>query len=227
MTYKIIEDEQLLMYFVDTVLPDLKQDECFYVSLFARKKYCPEMIWSSDKSQLKRLTCNKENLIHKLRQLEVKLGNYTLGNREVPQHALVVYIHPNPRSQTKAARVLIKKMADLIADDCHGYNVHQEAMSAIQKSIGSKYYIDFDFDLEDKLEIPFIMVKIYRWINKDAVTFVETKGGVHALVKTSLVDPKYRNTWYKGIQSLGSDVEGDCMLPIPGCVQGGFVPKII
>lgn len=225
--YRIIEDEQALIYFIDTILHQLKTDECFYLSLFARKKYCPEMIWSNDKTQLKRLTCNKSNLISKLRQLEIKVGDYSLGDRGVPQDALVAYIHPNPRSQTKAAKVLLKKLADLIADDCHGYNVQQEALSAIQKSPGSKYYVDFDFDLQDKAAIEIIRWQVYEMVNKDATTFVETRGGLHVLVQVAKIKEKYKKSWYQGIAALGSDVEGDCMLPIPGCVQGGFVPKII
>lgn len=226
MNYKIIEDEQMLIYFVDIILPNLKQDECFYVSLFARKKYCPELIWSNDKTQLKRLTCNKSNLISKLRQLEIKVGNYSLGDREVPQESLVVYIHPNPRSQTKAAKVLLKKLADLIADNAHGYNVQQEALNAIQKSPGSKYYVDFDFDLKDKSTISKLKNEICEWVNEDAIVFIETRGGFHALIQVAKIEESYKKHWYRGIAALGSDVEGDCMLPIPGCVQGGFIPKI-
>ncbi|MBP6566064.1 MAG: hypothetical protein KA270_02790 [Saprospiraceae bacterium] len=225
--YKIIEDEQLLIYFIDTVLPDLKQDECFYLSLFARKKYCPEMIWSNDKTQLKRLTCNKKNIISKLRQLEIPIGNYSLGDRDVPQESLVAYIHPNPRSQTKAAKLLLKKLADLISDDSHGYNVQQEALSSIQKSIGSKYYIDFDFDLKDKGSIEKIRRQVYELVNKDATIFVETRGGIHVLVQVSKIEEKYKKTWYQSLSNLGADVSGDCMLPIPGCVQGGFISKLI
>ena len=51
----------------------------------------------------------------------------------------------------------------------------------------------------------------YKWIYMDSNLYIERK---KEKIQSSLA-------------ALGSDVEGDCMLPIPGCVQGGFVPKII
>lgn len=225
--YRIIQDESELDSFIQNVLPDLEKDECFYVSLFARKKYSPELIWSSDKSQLKRLTCTKETLKQKLRQLEISKGCYILGNKPAPQESLVVYIHPNPRSQKQAARILLKKMADLIADNNSGFNVQAESLSAIQKSRGQRPYVDFDFDLKDKNEIPLIISNVLSFINKDAVTFVETRGGLHVLIKTKLIEDEYKKTWHPNISALGSDVQGDCMLPIPGCCQGGSIPRIL
>lgn len=227
--YQIIADESAVQNFIDTILPlSNSADETFYLSLFARKKYAPELIWSNDKTQLKRLTANRNTIIQKLRQLEIKLGTYTLGDRIVPQESLVMYIHPNPRSQKKAAIYLLKKLADLIGDNAQGYNVHQEALSAIQnkKSISKKVYIDFDFDV-DKTMFPSLIASIYSYVNSNAVTLVETRGGLHALIKSSLIQPEFKNTWYKNIQQLGADVQGDCMIPIPGTFQGGFVPKII
>lgn len=225
--YKIIQDISELEYFIDNILPDLGRDECYYISLFARKKYSRELIWSSDKSQLKRLTVSKKSdIINKLRQLEVAEGSYMLSDRIAPQDSLVVYIHANPRSQIKAARDLAKRLMDIIVDDAHGFNVHQEALSSIQKSSGKKHYIDFDFDLENKDEMYNIMDKISEVVNWDACTFVETRGGFHCLVKLDKIEEIYKNSWYKGIQGLGSDVNGDCMIPIPGTCQGGFIPKI-
>lgn len=226
MNYKIIMDTDALQFFIDNVLKDLKEDECFYCSLFARKKYSPEMIWSNDKTQLKRFTATKSNLMHKIQQLEIQTGSYILGDRIAPQESLVLYIHPNPRSQKKAATILLKKLADLIGDDAKGYNVHQEALSAIQKATGKRYYIDFDFDI-DKSKIPEIRDKISYFVNREAVTLIETRGGLHVLIETSKVTESFVKTFYQNISSLGSDVQGDCMLPVPGCMQGGFVPKII
>lgn len=225
--YKIIQNISELEYFIDNILPDLDRDECYYISLFARKKYSRELIWSSDKSQLKRLTVSKKSdIINKLKQLEVAEGSYMLSDRIATQDSLVVYIHVNPRSQVKAARFLAKRLMDLIVDDAHGFNVHQEALSSIQRSSGKKYYIDFDFDLDNKDEMPNIMDKISEVVNWDACTFVETRGGFHCLVRLDKVEEEYKKSWYKGILDLGSDVNGDCMIPIPGTCQGGFIPKI-
>ena len=127
--YQLVYSEELIQEFLD-LLPDENEDEIYYLSLFARKKYCPELIWSNDKTQLKRLTSKKKDIIKKIKQLEVDYGLYDLNGRIVPQESLVIYIHPNPRSQLKAARHLMRKLTDIICDNGKGFNVYQEALSA-------------------------------------------------------------------------------------------------
>ena len=45
--YEIIKDESLFLDFINW-MPDLKENEQFYLSLFARKKYYPDFIKSND-----------------------------------------------------------------------------------------------------------------------------------------------------------------------------------
>lgn len=218
MTYKLIYNEELIIEFLN-LLPNESSDEIYYLSVFARKKYSPELIWSNDKTQLKRFTSKKKDIIKKIKQLEIKQGLYDLNGRSVPQESLVVYIHPNPRSQMKAARHLMRKLTDIICDQCKGFNVHQEALSALQKSKSKGYFIDFDIDIDkDKFDANEM---IYKYINKNAVTLIETRGGYHCLIKVSRIGKEYKNTFYQNLKKY-SDVEGDCFIPIPGTIQGGF-----
>jgi hypothetical protein len=72
MNYQIIMDEQKLTDYVHW-LPELGPSETFYGSLFARKKYCSSIPWpGGDKTQLKRFTATKENLIAKIRHSSEK-----------------------------------------------------------------------------------------------------------------------------------------------------------
>lgn len=221
--YKLIYNEELIKDFL-SVLPDESEDEIYYLSIFARKKYCPELIWSNDKTQLKRFTSRKSDIIKKIKQLEVDYGLYDLNGRIVPQESLVIYIHPNPRSQLKAARHLMRKLTDIICDRSKGFNVHQEALSALQKSKSKGYFIDFDLDMDKGLFDPEEMV--YKHINRDAVTLIETRGGYHVLIEVKKIKDEYRKTFYQGLKQ-SSDVEGDCFIPIPGTIQGGFKVKVI
>lgn len=39
---------------------------------------------------------------------------------------------------------------------------------------------------------------------------------------------KHKNSWYNNLnQTLRPDQIGDLMIPVPGCTQGGFIPKFL
>lgn len=220
-TYTIVTDESQLERFIDW-LPDLTEDEKFYCSLFARKKYYQELIKSNDKTQLKRFVSDKERLMQKLYGLELKEGNYYLKERQqVPQEALVAYINPNPRNMRAATFDSIGKLAHMLKTNNKGFNAHAEVMSCIQRAKSRTFYVDFDFDFKND-EIIGQCVDI---VGKDALTVIETRGGYHMMVKPSMAENT--KTWYQSLMKLGADQAGDQMVPIVGCIQGGFTPKFI
>lgn len=225
MNYKIIADESKLKEFINW-LPDLKSDETFYCCLFARKKYAHESSGlKSDKSQLKRFTSSKENLLNKIKQLECEYGTYMSGNAVVPQEALALYITPNPRSFSVAAKNSLIELAKKITSNYDGYNPHQLVMSEIQKSSSNRKYHDFDFD---NVEVNDVIGQLDGKINKDAISVVKTRGGFHLLVDYEKIDKEFTKTWYNAISKIeGVDVRGDNLLPVVGCYQGGFIPHFV
>lgn len=226
MNYKIIKDEAKLREFIEW-LPELKKDETYYVTLFARKKYAiNQMLLKSDKSQLKRFTSTKDWLYQKIKQLEVKIGAYQSNGIDIPEEALALYISINPRSLLKATKNSLIKFAKLITEDYNGYNPHSEVLSKIQSSCGTKHYFDFDFD---NISVENLANCIdYSKINKDSLIFLETRGGVHLLVKIDNINKVYKKTWYKHLSSLPNcDIKGDNLVPVPGCTQGNFIPSLI
>lgn len=227
MNYKIIQDEYKFREFIDW-LPKLEKGECYYFCLFARKKYCSNDEIKLDKCQLKRgIATNKEYLYDKIKQLEVEIGSYKSHGIVIPQEALALYITVNPRSLIKATKNSLIKFAHLITKDYDGYNPHAEVMSEIQTAGSRKVYMDLDFD---DVTVGALMEYIDATkINKDCLTFVETRGGCHLLVKLDSVKDEFKKTWYQHLTSLkGCDMRGtDSLLPVIGCSQGGFTPKFI
>jgi len=235
-TYKIIIDTHSLINFINW-LPDLALDEVFYVSLFARNKYCKELAHiKQDKQQLKRFISKKDRLFNKLQQLEVKYGAYILDDgTPIPQEALCVYIGLNSRSLERATKMAAFRFMGLSFEKYSGYNPHQEVLSIIAGkkvkgydggAVCQKKYYDFDLDnisyqeLEQGLtKLPFAASSIWA---------LETRGGFHLLVNMNLIDPKYKNTWFNKVnQVFGEKIDNkgtNTLIPIPGCYQGGFIP---
>lgn len=220
MTYEIIKDAQLLRDFIDW-LPDLQEGEKFYCCLFARKKYLPSMK-SSDKSQLRRFLSDKKRLFNKIEQLEAKMGAYQIKGEPAPQEALVLYINPNPRGLEKASFDSIIQLTELLKRNNKNFNPHQEVMSTIQKSVGQKVYLDFDIDEKD-----FDLNRLDGVLNRSCLRIVQTRGGYHVLVKLAAIEPQFKKTFYQDMMALGVDQTGDQLLPVPGCTQGGFMPRFI
>lgn len=225
--YQIITDEQLLKDFIQ-FLPELWEGEKYYCCLFARSKYCKEIKHiSSDKIQMKRFVSNKERLLNKIKQLECPIGSYTNKHGEIPQEALALYITINPRNMVKATVNTMVKLAHTIRDKNVSMNPHQEAMSEIQKAKSRTCYVDFDFDVPDAHSQAHIVMQIGEYVNRDAVAFLQTRGGIHCLVDPNMVAEQFKKTFYNNIKSIpGIDQCGDLMIPVPGTYQGGHTPYL-
>lgn len=219
--YKIITDEKLLEEFVEW-LPKLERGETYYVSLFARKKYSP--LIKADKGQLKRFTCDKKNLINKIKQLEIAQGLYQIDGVAVPNEALALYIMPNPRSFIDATIKSTKELIDKITNTYDGYNPHQIVLSNIQKSPSKRRYLDFDFDGVDVDDLKLNLLNI---INEDERVIVKTRGGVHVLVNIERIKNKKFYAEMMKLDGLDGSSNVDALLPVIGCTQGGFTPHFI
>jgi hypothetical protein len=223
MNYKIILDEDELFRFVRW-LPELIEGECYYLTLFARKKYHASA--KNDKSQCKRVTAtSKDWVIKKIRQLELPDGTYTnKDGSPVNADSLALYVTVNPRSFALAQRLLLKKLADTVADNGCNMNPASMAMSAIQKAKSRTVYVDFDFDdmhYEEFLHMP-------KMLNHESYSILDTRSGFHLLVDPSRVEDRFKRTWHRSLTSISQcDVTGDNLIPVAGCTQGGFMPRLL
>ncbi len=221
MNYQIIRDEDKLREFIEW-LPEPEENEKFYCCLFARKKYANASLKSSDKTHLKRFLSDKGRLFEKIKQLEVARGAYKIGDVDAPEESLVLYINPNPRDLRKASFDGIAKIAELLKHEKQYLNPHSELMNCIQRSSGKKHYLDFDIDTRD-----FDFQALPGIINVDCLKIVETRGGYHILVRLADLAPEYTKSFHRDLKALGVDQTGDQLLPVPGCIQGGFMPRFI
>lgn len=222
MNYKIINDREKLQEFIEW-LPDLLPEEKYYVSLLGRNKYDGNL--KKDKLQLKRFTADKLRLFSKIEQLEVPFGAYKYGKEDlpVPQECLALYITPNPRSLIKATQATILELQKKSWSVYDGHNPHSICLSNIQSSNGTVKWFDFDFD---GISIEDAKPEIWKVVNLDACTFIETFGGFHLLVDIKKVGAKFKKDWNRNITKIkGCDVRGTSgMIPVPGCVQSTFTP---
>jgi len=221
MNYEVIKDEQKFLNFIDW-LPELKVNEKYYLSLFARKKY-HDSIKGTDKAQLKRFTTTKELLVQKVKQLECPIGSYMVKEIPAPNEALALYIGVNPRSTTKAAFQTIIALTEAIQTGHQKLNPHSIAMSQLHKAPARKLFVVFDVDRKDDLQETIETTR--NIVGDDAPKFLETRGGVHVIIRVAKVVSEHKN-WFPELQRLlEPDQTGDLLIPVAGCCQGGFTPR--
>ncbi|MEO9970974.1 MAG: hypothetical protein ABJG15_14350 [Hyphomonadaceae bacterium] len=221
--HKVIQDHEKFEAFV-TWLPELEKHEAYYVTLLGRRKYHQSAL--TDKTSVKRFVAtSKPYLVHKVQQLSLPLGLYV--NRDgnaLHQDALALYISLNPRSLKLAQQNLLRRLVDVTIDPGNFQNPAALALAEIQKARSRSVFIDFDFDIQDEL-ISQTAQEIQKIVGKEAVTFLRTRGGLHALVQPKSATKFGPKRWHQEISSLpGCDVVGDSLIPVPGGTQGGFTP---
>jgi len=231
MNYSIIKDREELQKFIDW-LPELADGQKYYVSLFARRKYGATEGLKADKGQLKRFSASKEQLINKIEKLEVKLGSYEVDGVKVNQDSLVLYVTPNPRDMHKAGLKTIQELTRLLVEGRLIYNAQSTALNMIQVS-GVKKFFDLDIDVVggQKLTLQDLYSWLYGKINSEAIeNIVQTKGGFHVLVELEKLTDEFKKSWYNNVNTKDERFtvmkNGDNMIPVPGCVQSDYIPRM-
>ena len=123
----------------------------------------------------------------------------------------------------KATFDSIINLTQLLKNNRTNFNPHAEVMSCIQQSAGKKEYLDFDIDDKE-----FDLRQLENIINPSCLTVVQTRGGYHVLVKIADIAPTYKSSFFQSFTAFEAvDQSGDQLLPVPGCTQGGYVPKFV
>jgi hypothetical protein len=230
--YKIIQDQQKLTDFING-LADCTGDEVYICALFGRKKYNNKVKKANkDSQQLVRFATKKKHLLERIKQLEVPIDSYVKKGIEMPANSLVLYINPNPRSMSKATRALGKHCFDLLLNT--KYHLVNEALSSLayKKHKSRRVYAHLDLDTDTPINE--MITKIKSLLGEGSGSFcklIKTKGGYHLLVHMKSMAKAAKNgsvdkLWHPKLKTLG-DEHGDMYTPVPGCLQGGYVPHII
>lgn len=219
MNYKIITDENALISFIDW-LPELQDNEKYYFSLTARNKYS-NTLKLSGKNQVKGFISDKENILRKIKQLEMPLNRWSIRNITIPEDSLVLYININPRCMKKATEMVGKNSWDLMKNK--NYNIDKYVMRCIRKSSAKTNIVDFDIDTDNKKDVDLEWLK--SKFNYECYNIVESRGGYHILIDKRKVNLK---NWFLKIHNkYDIDKAGNNMIPVVGTTQGGFTPKFI
>lgn len=216
MNYKIILDEKALIDFIDW-LPDLEEDERFYVSLMARKKYNP--IIKGDKNAIKRVASRKEDLFSKIKQMEIPLDSYTSKGINIPNDSLVLYMTLNPRSLRIASFNTIEDLLKDIKNNKKRINPYSVSLSSIHRAKSRSVFHTFDVDSKEGFQEK--IDELNNLFDSDFFKVIETRGGFHVVFTMNKATDQH---WYsKTLKILNPDQSGDLMSPICGCIQGDYM----
>lgn len=223
--YKIVQNKQQLDEFI-AMLPEEESDEFYYMSLMARcKDGSLPKVKNSEIYGTKKIV-KRYGIYRALLEYEIPLGQYFRGNSSIDQSYLSPYITINPRSLKKASRSTCLNLMENLMDSSVFINPLDLAMCEIHKSVGTKNFLDFDFDVPSDTAFSDLFRKIQEVIRAtdgiEGRKILSTCGGFHLICKASSVGPKYGK-----ILELGCDVHGsNTMIPIPGCCQRNFIPTL-
>lgn len=228
MNYEIIKNMDELQKFLDLLEPT-EENERYYISLMARKKYDPSGVVKHDKQQLKRVLAKKEHIVSKIRQMESEVGTYEFDGQPVPVGSLVLYMTPSKRDLHRAKILTMKELMVHLEDEW--VNPVSVALSSAHKAtVKNPKYVDVDVDVKGGGSKNFL-VKEIRHLIGDVFDLIYTRGGFHLLIR----EKEARTDWnallmkMKKTYDMIEDIQingAKGMCPVPGCAQGGDFPYV-
>lgn len=254
--YKLIYDENELKKYFDIIMQPLLKTEVFFISLSARNKYLTKE--EREFYQLGRTEMfvkniirdyNYEKFIRTIRRFETNEGSYlTKNGKDIPSKCIIIYMNINPSSTIKAFKEFNKTMNEYMFElaqcSINGQEIDNISnkinkmnnllMTCYQKNVGSKYWIDVDFDIPKEA---FYLIEIFTnelKINNVNYYIINTKNGYHVLLKKDTINYNFNET-IKLVNEIASKKLNDfeiilnknAMIPLPGTYQGDYEVKFV
>ncbi len=233
------------------ILPDLQNDEVYFISLSARNKYLNEeerKFYGLGRTEMfsRNIIRRKEDFEYVLSKLESTLHyKLTKTKQNIPEKALVVYVNINPSSMIKAyfnlANEMNKELLDINMAMQHNkqpnysgiHLLDRKLMNCIQTARSRKIFIDIDFDVKGDIPIKDFIITL---ANKEIKYYlIQTKSGYHCLIDLASMKDKKFNLNYE-VQKCHQLVclhDGEViintngMIPVPGTLQAGELVRFL
>jgi hypothetical protein len=241
----LIKDFDEFNRFLD-ILPELKNDEVYFVSMSARQKYLtPEerQYYGLGRTEMhsRVIVRSKDSFLHGIRKLS-GLAEYRLTRNglPIPEKASVVYVNINPSSVIKAYNLFVEESNRQVAQAITGLVsgsspdltsfrfLDKKFLNCVQKSTGTKHFIDIDIDDTD--------INLALDFSRDLGEYIEhyiiaTKGGYHILIRRETLPPnsmlhelaKKYNLLARG--EVVFNTNG--MIPLPGTLHAGKMVEML
>lgn len=247
----LIKDLNQFHKFIN-ILPDLKNDEIYFVSLSCRNKYLTteeREFYGLGRTEMfsRNIVRKKEDFEYTLSKLESTLQyKLTKTKCKIPEKALVIYVNINPSSMMKAYFTLMQEMNKEMHDIMFALQSNKQPnysgihlldrklMNCIQRARSRKVFIDIDFDIKDNF---YIVNNLLTELSIRQILYflIQTKSGYHVLIDLESMKDKKFNLNYE-VQKCNQMtvlhygeviINTNGMIPVPGTLQAGELVKII
>lgn len=246
----LIKNREMYDAFVN-LLPELKHDEVYFLSLSARNKYLTDderEAYSLGRTEMfsRHVATDKEGIEYAIKKMEAELEvKTTRGGHRIPEKALVVYFNIHPSSMTRAYTSFKNQMNahydEIVKSLMKGSNPHYhpflgmrtKLMNHIQKSPSRKEWVDIDIDAPDEETALQYSASIANPLFMHSINNVriKTQGGIHLLVNRDDLNTKPMDVpLHKLIGGIHEELKGlggeckfndNAMIPMPGTNQAG------
>lgn len=249
--YKVIADVKEIEKMVN-LLPELKVQEAFFMSLAIRKKYLTDEVRKELGPGVKEMFGQTlvrdrtvKDFVRKLSRLETNANGFTARNgMAYPQVGMACYLNINASDMLVAANNLQIKLhkytneilkATMNGSNCDSYlkkmsKLDTELMSCAQKAKGSSTFIDIDLDI-DKVTERGALTELVNFLKKNNIKYhvIETRSGYHVLLKRKTIKCNYTLILHSLDKHVAKEVvlNENNMIPFPGTYQGNFVVKFL
>jgi len=234
--------------FIQTLFPELNENEAIFISLSARAKYLSskekthyalgrnemfhrkwftgeEVAAEKVEQYLENVSVDHQSL--SLRDFADKKGNH------IPLHALSTYININPSDLRKATFQLQQEIQGMMLKELSGQEVDYTTIQSllntqVQKSRSRRLWTDIDMDFPVSPPRNDVIDQVLSLLPVSDTLILKTHSGYHLVVRNTALK-EYKINLGEVIKDLNSiypaateiKINENAMVPLPGTLQGG------